>query len=122
VIFSTHVMQHAERLCDRLLLLRKGHKRFEGTIDEARATLPARITAVAPQSIARVAGVHHAEPVEDLGAGWHEWTITLAPDTEVGEVLERCTSTGVPLRRFEEHRANLHDVFVSLVGAAEVQP
>ena len=34
VIFSTHVMQHAERLCDRLLLLRKGRKRFEGTLDE----------------------------------------------------------------------------------------
>ncbi|MEA1620084.1 ATP-binding cassette domain-containing protein, partial [Erythrobacter sp. T5W1-R] len=36
VIFSTHVMQHAERLCERILLLRKGRKRFEGTIAEAR--------------------------------------------------------------------------------------
>ena len=46
VIFSTHVMQHAERLCDRILLLRKGAKRFEGTIGEARDQLPARIDAV----------------------------------------------------------------------------
>jgi len=37
VVFSTHVMQHAERLCDRLLLLARGRKKFEGTLDEARA-------------------------------------------------------------------------------------
>ena len=42
IVFSTHVMQHAERLCDRLLLLADGRKVFEGTQDEARATLPAR--------------------------------------------------------------------------------
>ncbi|MEI9891553.1 MAG: hypothetical protein WDN45_14580 [Caulobacteraceae bacterium] len=40
VEFSTHVMQHAERLCDRLLLLARGKKVFEGTQDEARAALP----------------------------------------------------------------------------------
>ena len=44
VVFSTHVMQHAERLCDRLLLLARGVKRFEGTQDEARATMPLRLT------------------------------------------------------------------------------
>ena len=37
VVFSTHVMQHAERLCDRLLLAR-GRKKFEGTLDEAPAS------------------------------------------------------------------------------------
>src|SRR5579872_5902997 len=40
VIFSTHVMQHAERLSDRLLLLARGRKVFEGTQAEARAQLP----------------------------------------------------------------------------------
>src|ERR1051326_1063954 len=43
VIFSTHVMQHAERLCDRLLLIAKGRKIFDGTVTEARATIPRRV-------------------------------------------------------------------------------
>ena len=47
VVFSTHVMQHAERLCDKLLLLARGRKKFEGTLDEAREQLPARLTVVA---------------------------------------------------------------------------
>lgn len=111
-------MQHAERLCDRILLLRKGRKRFEGTIDEARGTLPARIDAVAPAGIAGIEGVAAAHPVADLGSGWSEYSLSLAPGVSAGDVLQRCTANGLPLRRFEERRATLHDVFVHLVGAS----
>ncbi|MFN3353844.1 MAG: ABC transporter ATP-binding protein, partial [Brevundimonas sp.] len=38
VLFSTHVMQHAERLCDKVVLLARGQKAFEGTVAEAKAT------------------------------------------------------------------------------------
>lgn len=116
VIFSTHVMQHAERLCERILLLRKGRKRFEGTIAEARAELPSRVAAIAPQGIATMSGIAAAEPVSDLGEGWHAWSLQLAPGVEAGDLLEACTAQGLPLRRFEEQRASLHDVFVALVG------
>ncbi|MGH7010307.1 MAG: ABC transporter ATP-binding protein, partial [Caulobacteraceae bacterium] len=47
VIFSTHVMQHAERLCDRLLLLSRGRKVFEGSLAQARAMIPPRLTLTA---------------------------------------------------------------------------
>lgn len=43
IIFSTHVMQHAERLCDRVILMAKGKKIFDGTIPEARRVLPRRV-------------------------------------------------------------------------------
>jgi len=122
VVFSTHVMQHAERLCDRILLLRKGSKRFEGTIDEARDQLPATIDAIARDGIADVAGVSSARRKADLGEGWHEWALDLAPGASAEAVLERCTAQGVALRRFEERRATLHDVFVHLVGADPAAP
>ena len=38
-LLSTHVMAHAERLCDRLAIIAGGKRRFEGTVDEARATV-----------------------------------------------------------------------------------
>ena len=43
ILFSTHVMQHAERLCDRVLLIAKGKKVFDGTIPEAKRILPRRV-------------------------------------------------------------------------------
>ena len=43
ILFSTHVMQHAERLCDRILLLARGRKIFDGTVAEAKRIIPHRV-------------------------------------------------------------------------------
>src|SRR5258706_11343069 len=43
VLFSTHVMQHAERFCDRILLIAKGKKVFDGTLSEAKGIFPRRV-------------------------------------------------------------------------------
>src|SRR5258706_7937939 len=40
VLFSTHVMQHAERICDQVVLIAEGRKVFDGTVNEARAAAP----------------------------------------------------------------------------------
>jgi ABC-2 type transport system ATP-binding protein len=122
VVFSTHVMQHAERLCDRLLLLARGRKKFEGTLDQARAELPTRLSVIAKQDPSALSGVESADdrgPAED---GWRRWDVRLAPGIAPGDVLEQCTAKGFPLRRFEQQLASLHDVFVHLVGSAEVKP
>ncbi len=121
VVFSTHVMQHAERLCDRLLLLARGAKRFEGTQEQARATLPARLEVVARQSPATLDGVQSASAGADLGDGWTAWDVRLSPGRDPADLLQQCTERGVPLRRFEQHRPGLHDVFLHIVGSAEAR-
>jgi len=121
VIFSTHVMQHAERLCDRLLLLRKGRKRFEGTLDEARAQLPISLTAVAKSDLSSLYGVARADAGDPAGDGWREWKVALEPGVSPASVLEHCTANGIGLRRWDERRATLHDIFVELVGGEGVQ-
>jgi len=121
VVFSTHVMQHAERLCDRLLLLARGQKKFEGTLDQARDLLPASLSVVARQSPAGLPGVEGADAGNEAGDGWREWIVRLAPGVEPGDVLERCFAQGIALRRFEERRPSLHDVFLHMVGSAEAR-
>jgi ABC-2 type transport system ATP-binding protein len=119
VVFSTHVMQHAERLCDRLLLLAKGRKKFEGTLDEARAELPARLSVIAKQDPSKVAGVESATDRGEAEKGWRRWDVRLEQGVAPGDVLERCVAEQFPLRRFEQLHASLHDVFVHIVGAPE---
>lgn len=115
VVFSTHVMQHAERLCDRILLLARGQKRFEGTQDEARRLLPGRLRLTSMQSPLDLDGVISATagPADD---GWTEWDVELAPGYAAGALLEHCGRNGVVLRGFEERRPSLHDIFIHLVG------
>ena len=122
VIFSTHVMQHAERLCEKLLLLARGRKKFEGTLDEARAQLPTRLSVVARLSLASIDGVESCEPVGQARDGWQEWDVQLKPGGGPGDLLEACTERAIPLRRFDERRASLHDVFLQLVGSTEAHP
>ena len=121
VIFSTHVMQHAERLCDRLLLLRKGRKRFEGTLEEARGQLPASLVAESRSDLSDIAGVHSASAIGDASYGWQEYRVQLAPGISPESILEHCSTSGIALRRWDERRASLHDIFVHMVGEEGVQ-
>jgi len=115
VIFSTHVMQHAERMCDRLLVLARGRKCFEGSVVEARRLLipKVRLSAVgdlrALEALPTVAALNH------LGPG--EWEIILRAGADPQSVLSACFTLGLPLTSFHATQPSLHDVFVHLVGA-----
>jgi ABC-2 type transport system ATP-binding protein len=115
VIFSTHVMQHAERLSERLLLLSRGRKIFEGTQSEARAQIPARLILTAQTNPSALPGVTHALVLQEE-QGWQQWEVTLAPSQKAGDLLLYCTSNGFALRGFETVKPSLHDVFIHLVG------
>ena len=120
IVFSTHVMQHAERLCDRLLLLAQGRKLFEGTQDEARATLPARLSVVSRETPMGMPGVITATECGNRD-GWREWDVRLAPGSDPGDLLQACTERSFVLRRFEQSRPSLHDVFLHIVGGEETR-
>src|SRR3546814_18768231 len=40
ILFSTHGIAHAERLCDRIAIIARSTRRLEGTVDAARARQP----------------------------------------------------------------------------------
>ena len=117
VVFSTHVMQHAERLCDRLVLLARGRKVFEGTQEQARAQLPGRLTLVGRTDPSCLPGVGSASALGPAENGWTCFDVALQPDANPGDLLEACTARSFPLRGFEVHRPALHEVFIHLVGA-----
>jgi ABC-2 type transport system ATP-binding protein len=119
VVFSTHVMQHAERLCDRLLLLARGRKVFEGTQDEARDALPSRLTLTCRTDPTALPGVASAAPVGSPTDGWARFEVTLKPGGDPGDLLETCTAQSFPLRGFDIHRPALHEVFIHLVGTGQ---
>ncbi len=117
ILFSTHTMEHAERLCDQLIILARGRKQFEGTLDQARALLPrrARIAAEADLSfLATIPGVTRVTRADGTGP----WEIELAEGVDGRPLLEACFARGVVPTLFEVARPGLHEVFVHLVGAA----
>jgi ABC-2 type transport system ATP-binding protein len=116
VLFSTHVMEHAERLCTRLVMLARGRKVFDGDQEQVRAMLPGRVRLRAKADPSRLPGIARAAQLPSTGDGWTDWQILLSPGTEPGDILQACTEKGFALRDFEAHSATLHDVFLHLAG------
>ncbi|ACT60621.1 ABC transporter ATP-binding protein [Hirschia baltica] len=122
IIFSTHVMEHAERLCDRLVIIGKGQKRFDGTIDEAMSLIPetADISTEGNfdlHAALEKSGFTSSYDKEDE-TGKH-WRIDLSHGERAQDVLRAAINAGAPITSFTPHRAKLRDVFVSLVGEDE---
>lgn len=126
VLFSTHVMQHAERLCDRVVLLARGRKAFDGTVPEARAAAPRVLTlegqadAEALAGLPGVVAVQPAPPAERGGAP--RLTAVVAPHAPVQEVLRALFSQGFDVSRFEMKEPSLHDAFIVLTGESLPAP
>ncbi|MFZ5617914.1 MAG: ABC transporter ATP-binding protein [Pseudomonadota bacterium] len=119
IIFSTHTMQHAERLCDRFLILAKGKKRFEGNLDQARASFPPRLiirTRDPVENLRRAPGVLKVSAAPTRDGDDQSYAIDLARGTDANVVLRAAFDAGMHLSRFENASASLHDIFVDLVG------
>ena len=118
VLFSTHVMQHAERLCDKVVLLARGQKAFEGTVAEARATTPRFLElegAIAPDQAATLPGVTGVEVVSDHD-GVRVLKAALGQGGRGQDALKAAFLGGLDVRRFELREPSLHDAFIGLTG------
>lgn len=123
VIFSTHIMQHAERLCERLLLITQGSKVFDGTVDEARAIIPRRVILECQDDVSALAGLDGVLSVCELPVssegriqGTRQWELYVKEQTNPQLILQHCFHNSISLSRFDFTQTSLHDVFVHLVG------
>lgn len=112
ILFSTHVMAHAERLCDRLAVIARSQRRFEGTVDEARALLPMQVR-YTPRAGANEAAVAALLP-RDAALVRDQWHFAIEEDG-VEPLLMRLTSSGLGVAGLAIARPALHDAFVHIV-------
>jgi ABC-2 type transport system ATP-binding protein len=111
ILFSTHVMAHAERLCDSLVIIADGRTRFSGTVDAARRTLPTKVAIELERA--------PDNPRALLPAGFvgHDRSFRFdLPADGLEPLLRRLLDAGVGLRDLHVERPSLHDAFVSMVG------
>lgn len=120
VLFSTHDMTTAERLCDSVMMLHRGEKMLDGTIDRIRAeksseTIRVRFSGPLPE-LTRLDGVVR---VRDYG---REQALDLDGSTDAQQVIAEVMRRG-SIQRVEVAQPTLHEIFVDIArpSAAEVQ-
>lgn len=116
VLFSTHTMSHAERLCDRFVILVKGSKAFDGTLAEARSIVPRSVKLESPNDLSFLASLPGVSKVTPPHAGTAHWEVFVDAGTDPQIVLTACFEQGVKLTRFDTSAPPLHEIFVYLAG------
>ncbi|WP_176500119.1 ABC transporter ATP-binding protein [Sphingomonas sp. HMP9] len=111
ILFSTHIMSHAERLCDRLAIIAGGKRRFEGTVADARGILPQRVHYTPHRPDPAIRGVLPA----DAAADGDSWRFEL-PDEGIESLLVRLIDAGYGISGLSIERPGLHEAFVRIVG------
>lgn len=123
VVFSTHVLDDIERICDRVAILDHGRLLVESPLDALLARYAAaayRLEPVGGQGDAvaalraTIAGQPWCAAVSGDGA---VLVVTVTDDAAAGSaLLPLVAGAGVRLVRFEQVRPTLEDVFLQLVA------
>ncbi|MDX3883117.1 MAG: ATP-binding cassette domain-containing protein [Sphingomonas sp.] len=113
ILFSTHVIAHAERLCQRVAIIAGGRVRFEGGVEEARARLKPEVRLATRAADGPWRAVLPAGAVRK----GHLWRFAL-PDSGVEPLLKALIDGGAGIETLSIERPGLHDAFVAIAGEA----
>src|ERR1051326_821076 len=130
VVFSTHVMENAERMCDAVCIIARGEKVLDGLVTDVRTSSGRRSVALA------LAGDNGAQAARDNGVGHvladpklvrhfddnnRYFEIELAPGADAQDLLHKLIAAGARIERFELVLPSLHQIFIERVGASGVE-
>ena len=124
VIFSTHLMDNAERLCDSVCIIARGEKVLDGPVTSVKEEHGQRNIALALEGdgisgIAAILRDHSLVKRADDSNRFFE--IEMAPGADPQALLKRIVESGAAVQRFEMIQPSLHQIFLQKVGATGVE-
>ena len=119
VLFSTHIMEQAEQLCDRIVIIARGEKVVDGAVRDVKSeagTRHLRVGVTSGQDSARriLADRRWALSLQDHGT---EWEAELAPGAAPDALLRALIEGGAGIAEFGVEDPSLESIFISKVGA-----
>lgn len=115
IIFSTHDMAVAEKMCDFIFMIYKGHKVLDGTLEKIQDTYGADTVRVRLDGAPRLEGLPGVIKSTDFGR-FQE--LRLERDADPQRLLAELMRRG-PVRLFEQTRPSLQDIFVRIAGPTD---
>lgn len=118
VLFSTHIMEQAEKMCDRIVIIARGEKVVDGPLAEIKREYGHRHVALNFTSNREAASRVLQDrslvaKVDDYGASAE---VELATGSEGERLLHALVGAGVGLSRFEVVEPSLQAIFIAKVG------
>jgi ABC-2 type transport system ATP-binding protein len=124
VIFSTHLMDNAERMCDSVCIIARGEKVLDGAVAAVKSQHGGRHVALAlaggdTNGVSTI--LNDPSLVGRMDDNNRSFEIELAPNADPQVLLRRLVDAGAVIHRFELVHPSLHQIFLQKVGATGVE-
>jgi len=123
ILFSTHIMEQAEKLCEQLCIIAQGRKLVDGALSDIKRTHGGHHVVVGfDGSLGGAAHVFADKTLVSKVDNYGQYAeLELASGADAQQILQRLVSSGARLSKFELQEASLHKIFIDLVGPEEVR-
>ncbi len=116
ILFSTHVMAHAEQLCDHVIMIHSGHKMLDRSLSDIRqASDPRHIIFEPLDPSADAAPLRSVPGVHEIDSKGTTWEISLSDDVNPATALASLVHAVMPVQ-VRVRRPSLEDIFVQIVS------
>ena len=113
IIFSTHLMETAERLCDDIILINKSRKVIGGTLREVKASFGRNLIAL--RSVGGETVLEDKSLIAKITTHADEREIELAETADPQFLLKKLIESGASISKFEQIEPSLNDIFISAI-------
>ena len=114
IIFSTHLMETAERLCNDILLINKSRKVISGSLREVKGSFSKNLIALRAMGGETV--LADRTLVANIVEHSDEKEIELAENADAQALLRRLIESGASITKFERIEPSLNDIFIDQIG------
>ena len=128
ILFSTHIMEQAEKLCEQLCIIARGRKLVDGALSDIKRTRSGHHLVIGfDGSLGGAAQVFADKELVSKVDNYGQYAeLELASGADPQQILRRLVTSGARLSKFELQEASLHKIFIDLVGPdaarAEARP
>ena len=114
IIFSTHLMDFAERMCDHITMIDKGKVILNGSMTEIKSKYAQQNVSINYRGdISFLNGNPIIEKIEDYG---NSTGIKVKQPDQVQELLKALVEKNITITKFNANEISLQEIFVGLAG------
>ena len=114
IIFSTHLMDFAEKMCDHIAMIDHGKIILKGSLADIKSKYAQRnVSLTYNGDISFLHGNPIVEKIEDFG---NSTGIRLKEASQTQELLKMLVEKNVTVKKFNANEISLHEIFVELAG------
>jgi len=117
IIFSTHQMEVAEKICDDICLINRSQKVLDGSLREIKKSFGRNAVALRMEGSNGI--LNDPSLVSNVQTHSDEVEVLLAPGATAQQFLRKLVDSGANVSKFEMIEPSLHDIFIEKVTEAQ---